>query len=511
MEHSHKMLLNTIALYCKIIISTITALLATRIALTALGVVAFGLYNLIAGVIVLLSFFNGALMISTQRFLSIAIGEKNNNKVSEIFNVSIIVHAIFAIAVALLFKIVQPWLFQGFLNIPDDMQNAAIVVYNIMIISSFVTIFSIPYSSIINAREDMCFFSFSEILAILLRLFAAIALLYVSGDLLLIYTWLMLLSVFVGALTKYLWCRYKYKEVALSWKLMRNRELFERMFSFAGWNTLGSVAVLIRNQGVAVLLNVFFGTVVNAAYGIANQVNSLVLTFASTLTTVFTPTIIQSQGEGNEQKMLFTAKFASKVSFLLSSIIALPLLVYMPQVLNIWLVEIPENTIVFCRLIIVAFIILQLYPGINRAIYAKGIIKNYQIVTSLLLIAIIPVGVLLFKQGYPVYSIMVAMVIFQIAVLLCTVYYAKKIVGMDAGEFLRNSVLRPSILFVAFITVVYLVALFVYDPKYWWDVSICSILFMLLYLISYFYIVFNFHEKKMIYDLCNSLKRKFIK
>lgn len=510
MIHSHKILLNSVALSVRILVATVVTLLSTRIALSALGADSFGLFNLIAGVVVLLSFLNGALMISTQRFLSIAIGEDNSNQLSDIFNVSLLIHLLFAIIVALLLKGVQPLLFDGFLDIPGNLVAEAYRVYDVMILSSSLTILSIPYSAMMNAREDMVFFAFSEILMLGFRLLAAVVLLYIDDNLLLVYTWLMLFSIVVGLGSKCFWCRIKYSEAKILVRNMKNKQLFREMLGFVGWNTMGSAAVLVRNQGVAIVLNVFFGTVINAAYGIANQVNSLVLSLSSTLTTVFTPSIIQSKGEGNYEKMLFVAVFASKMSFFLSSVISLPLVLYMPEVLDIWLKEVPPYTVEFCRLIVLSFVILQFYPGLNRAIYATGNIKWYQIAISIILTAIIPIGYWLFYLGFTPDSILVIMLMSQVLTLVATIYFAKKYVGLNVKEFIFRAVFLSVLSYLFCFILVFVVDKYLYSPVEWLGLLSYSCLTMLLYSVLYFYFVFKFKEREIILTLIKSLINKIL-
>lgn len=441
MEYSKKILLNTIALYAKIIVKAIVSIFATRIALNRLGADDYGLYNLIAGVIVLLSFLNGALMISTQRFLSIAIGEKKNERLNSIFNVSLLIHIAFALIIGIAFLVCQPILFNVFLNIENDSLAAAIFVYNIMILSAVITIATIPYSATINAHEDMWYFALSEVLVIAFQLIAALSLLLINEHLLEYYTCLMLLSVFIGYVSKYFWCRVKYDETKISLRRMINRPLAKEMLGFVGWNTLGSTAVIVRNQGVAMVLNVFFGTLANAAYGIANQMNSLVLTFASTLTTVFTPSIIQSKGANDEKRMIYLALLSSKLSFALSTIMAIPVLMNLEWLLNVWLGEVPDNTLVFTECIIYAFLFTQLYPGINRAIYATGKIKWYQICITISLVSTIPLGMISYKLGAPIQSILWILVITQFFTFLITIYFAKLCIKLDVVKYLKTNAL----------------------------------------------------------------------
>ncbi len=510
MHHSHKLVLNTGALYIKIIVNALVSLISTRIVLSCLGSNDYGLYNLIAGVIALFSFLNGSLMISSQRFLSIAIGEENRDKLCSIFNVSVFIHMIFAAIIGILLVSIQSFLFNGFLNIEESSKSIANIIYDVMILSSILTISTIPYSSIINAYEDMCFYSISEIISILFRLGAAIVLLYIKKDFLLLYTWLIFLSIFISFLTKYIWCKYKYKEVDLSFIMMKNKILFKEMIGFVAWNTLGSFAVLVRNQGVAVVLNIFFGTIVNAAYGIANQINALVLTFASTLTTVFTPSIIQSKGKGDNSRMLLLSIFSSKLSFLLSSMIALPLILFMPEVLNIWLKDVPSDTNLFCIFIIVSFIIMQMYPGINRSIYANGKIRGYQIAISITIVLNIPIGILLFKMGFPAYSILVTMAFNQLMAMAVTLYYAKKLVGLKVCEFVFRFVFPAMLLFMSCYLLGSILNIFIFKNINLYELILIALIYGIVYFVLYIIFILNENETKMIKSLILSLKNKIL-
>ena len=451
MTHSRKILLNTIAVYIKIVINTIITLISTRIVLGCLGVNDFGLYNLISGVIVLLSFLNGALMVSTQRYLSIAIGEKNSEKLSLYFNSSFSIHTIFAACLILVLVLLQPLLINHMLNIPAESVVTSHIIYDIMVVSSALTLFQVPYSAAMNAHEDIYVWAVTEAVNCLLRLGAAVALLYIADNKLEIYTALILLALVMSAGMKYWWCRVKYAETRLIVEKMKDRAMLKEMFGFVGWNTLGSSAVLVRNQGVAVLLNVFFGVVVNAAYGIANQVNGLVMTLASTITTVFSPSIMQAHGAGDDEKMIRVAILSSKLSFFISSITAMPLMVFMPEILKMWLGEVPEHTIVFCTLMLYVFIIMQLTAGLNRVIYAVGKIKWYQITLSVILFAIIPVGYVLFKAGYDVEVVFYVMIAGQLLTLIANIYYSYKYVKYDVVKFGLQSIALPMLLYVGIV------------------------------------------------------------
>lgn len=511
MKQSHKVLFNTSALYIKIVLSAIVTIFSTSIALRALGVEAFGLYNLIAGVIILLSFLNGSLMISSQRFMSIALGEKDDEKLANIFNVSLLVHLVLGSILTIGFLSLLPFIFDGMLNIPENMLEEAKTVFYIMVASAFFTVVTIPYSASINAREEMWFFSLSDILVSVLKLSAAATLLYIDNNLLLVYSSLMLFAILVGILSKYIWCSYRYEECRISYSKMLNKTLSAEMFSFAGWNTLGSAAVVTRNQGIAIVLNIFFGTVLNAAYGVANQINALVITFASTLTSVFTPMIIKAKGEKDHTRMLFICVFSSKISFYLSSVMALPVLLYTPLLLDLWLDKTPEYTVVFSQIIISSFLILQLYPGLTRGLYAEGNIKWYQITISILLISTIPLGFMLFKIGMPPQSIIIIMAIAQLMTLITTVFFAGRKIKLNTKKFYLRSVIYPLLLF-------FLIISFGSGLKNWIEIgniilefSIVSSIMVVTYSALYYRFILNFKESNLFKSLIKEIINKIVK
>lgn len=517
MQHSVKVLFNTIASFARVIINAVVTLIATRIALRVLGAEDFGLYNLLAGIVLLLSFFNGALMVSAQRFFSIALGEQDYHKLNKYYNASLSIHIVFGLLIVIFLLSIRFCLFGGFLNITSEQVEIGKKVYDIMIISSAITIMTIPFSAIMNAHEDLVFMAVADILSCFVKLGATVVLLYVDHNLLLLYSIIMMGSVLVKAIAEFIWSKTKYSEIKESYSCMKDVLTIKEMLGFVGWNTLGSSAVLVRNQGVALVLNVFFGTIINTAYGIANQVNSLVLSFATTLTTVFSPIIIKAKGEGNEEKMRKTAMFSSKLSFLLSSMMALPILLFLEPILKIWLGEFPSNTYEFCFFIVLSFLVLQLYPGINRAIYASGNIKNYQIAISIVLVSILPIGALLFKIGMLPYVIIIVMLISQIGTLLLTFYYGVNLCQFTYKDLLINILLKPVGVFASFLLVfVFLKSLVVFSSVS--DRIETNIILLLLgmvfvdllYVPLYYHFVFDTIEKRIIKTVPRALKQRHI-
>lgn len=504
MGQGKSIVINTAALYVKIIIAGVVTLLSTRVALKLLGVDDFGLYNLIAGIIAMLSFLNGALLVSTQRFLSVAMGKGASiNELTKIFNSSLFIHICLSLLLVATLLILKPIMFSCILNINPDSIHIAKKVYDIMVISSFITILTVPYNAAINAHEEMWMFALIESLVALMKLAAAYALYITPYNLLITYTVLMMLAIVIGGIFKYAWCRYRYQETRIFINKMYNRELISQQIGFVGWNTLGSIAVLGRNQGIAVVLNMFFGTLLNAAYGVANQLNVLVSTFAATITTVFSPVIMKYKGQGDKEQMLYVASLSSKISFLLSSIMALPILLELDNILNIWLTEVPDYTLQITRGTIITFVIMQIYPGITRAIYAEGVIKWYQIVISVTILMIIPIGYFSFKLGASPVCIIYCMVIAQIFVLVETLYFAYKLIGLDWRHFFIE-VLKSILVFV----IVYI--LMSYLKRYlcvgiYPEIFIVTITSILLFVLLCLFVCFSSLERNFVKCLLSNM------
>ena len=506
MTHRNKIIINTIASYVKIIINAIAMIFTTRILLERLGAIDYGLFNLIAGTIAMMSFLNGALMVSGQRFYSIALGKKDYFLLNKYFNNSVFIHVIISIFTILILLLLIPILFNGFLDIEESKREIAIIIYIIMTISSALTLFGIPYSAMMNAYEDIGILAIFNIIQILLQLLGAIFLIYINNYLLLIYTMFTFTSILVRVLCEISWVNLHYKHIKHRGIALFDKIIFRQIFKFAGWNTLGSVAILIRSQGVAIVLNIFFGTIINAAYGIANQVNSLVLAFSASLTTVFTPSIIQAHGADDNNKMRFLSIFTSKLSFYLSSIMAIPLIIYTQEILCIWLEQIPKFTVSFCLLIIICFLIQMIYPGLNRAIYACGKIKNYQIWMSLYFILILPLGIILFQYITNPTYIIYLMILSQLAVMAVTIHYAHKYCGIDKGNYYKCIVCPSFILVIA--TVFIGLSLKSFIPTTLPLIIGISSIIIAIYTFFYYNILFSKVEKETINILFRNIINK---
>ena len=500
MRTDQRVFVNTLALYAKIVVNIVISLYLTRIVLNALGVNDYGIYNLIAGTIAFLSFLNSALSSSTQRYFSVLKGKNDLTALRDYFSSSVVIHVLLSILFIVIFEIAYIFLFDGFFNIEFHRIEEAKVVYQLTCLSMIVTVCGVPYSSVINANEDLVFFAIIEAVCSILKI-GVIWLFKIPGvNLLIIYTaWITFITIF-GVAVKWYWCKIKYPECQ-QLHYLYNKSIISGMLSFSGWNALGAFAMMCRSQGVAFVINVFWGTAINAVYGIANQVNGQLSYFSQMLSASFAPQIMKSVGEGNYDKLRFLSVFSSKIAFYMSAVFAIPLILEIDFILKVWLENVPPYTSQFCTLIIYVFLILQLYPGLVRAILAVGKIRNYQITISILLVIPIIIGVLLYKKGFASYSICYVMIAAQIMSLIATAYFAKRYYSLNLSTFYRFACLST----VGFALT--LIAFKILENAFFnqWD-SIGKFLFntiasMLIFTVFYYLIVMDSIERSRLKSL----------
>jgi O-antigen/teichoic acid export membrane protein len=391
---------NTGILYARMALTVFISLYATRLTLNALGVEDYGIFNVVAGSIAMLTFLSSALASATQRFISYAEGAGDREKVKVIFNVSVVLHIIIAIIVVLILEVVGYWLFKDILKIPATRVDAAQTVYQLMIVSTLLTIISVPYDAVTNAHENMAFIAVIGVLEALLKLGIAIYITHTDFDRLVIYGFLTVITIILLLFVRQIYCRRRYEECVIRLPQYYSATVLREMAGFAGWNLLGASASMLSSYGQGPLLNSFFGPTVNTAQAISNQVSGQLSTFATTMLKALNPTIAKSEGGGNRVMMLRASLSGVKFSFFLLLLFYIPVFLEMPFIFNLWLKEVPDYAIIFCRLLLLRNLIEQLGIPLITSIHAAGKIKNFQITNSLIWIIPLPVSYYLFALGF---------------------------------------------------------------------------------------------------------------
>jgi O-antigen/teichoic acid export membrane protein len=414
MHNAKKVLLNTIFIYGKVIISLLLALISTRLIFNSLGKEDFGIFNLLAGIIIMLSFLNGAMTITSQRYLSYYIGKGESEKNKDVFRTSVTLHLLIGILITLFLVGLKFFLFDGMINIPFYRVKDAEVLYLFMIISTFFTITAVPYDALINAHEDLFFDSILGIIESVLKLVIALYIQVTSFDKLIVFGLLISVLTIVIRITKTVWCLIQYPECKLSTRVSKNWTLFKEMFSYSLWNLFGSICYVAHSQGFSIILNRFFGIGINSTYAISNQVNSQMISFSSMLVKAFNPQIVKSEGSGDRNRMIRLAIQSSKFSVFLVLIMVIPLIIEMPFVLKIWLINTPEYAVSFCSIILISTLISQMSSGLKTAIQATGNIRLYQGVVGTTILLNLPIAIFLLYKGFPAYSVMLSSLIIEI-------------------------------------------------------------------------------------------------
>ncbi len=505
-SQAYKVVKNTWILYIRMAITVFISLYATRLTLAALGVNDFGIFNLVGGIIAMLTFLNTAMAGATQRFMSFAEGAGDHHKQKEIFNVSTVLHIIIAILVLFLLEGVGYFLFNSVLKIPIERIETAKLVFHFMVISTVFTIISVPYDAVINAHENMLLFAILGVIDSVFKLAIALYLSISTIDKLTTFGFLMaVLSVFMLILRR-LYCNRTYSECDINLKAHFNKNTFKEMSSFAGWSLLGASSSMISNYGQGLVLNMFFGTIVNAAQGISNQVSGQLGVFSGTMLKALNPIIAKSEGSGNRALMLKATLFGTKTSFFLLLIFYVPVLIDMSFIFKIWLNKLPQFTIIFCRLLLIRNLIEQLYITLGASISAVGNIKNYQIFKSLL--SMLPLGAafLLFYFNQPPYTIYVVFIFYAVLDAMIVLSFAKRYCGLQIRLFL-NDILFPCV------SIAITVLIIAFIPYYFLPVGIlrlaviCGFSFSTLVTMIW-YFGLKKDEKKMILAFFNNMIKK---
>ena len=484
MQTSTRVIFNTIVLYVKVILSLAISLISVPLILNALGASDYGLYNLVAGVVAMLSFLNTSMTVSSQRFMSVAMGEKNDHKINLIYNTSFLLHLCLGLFVVAFFEVIGILAIDK-LNILPDRMFCAKIIFQLLVLSTFTKILSVPFDALTNAKEDMLPFSIVELIDSLLLLFVAFSISYISGDRLIFYGVSVAIISSLTLLVKYLWCCYAYKEYKINLNAFKGKFQISEMLGFSGWNLFGGLAMIGRNQGVAVLINIFLGTIANAAYGIAHQINGALGHFSSTFQKAINPQLMKSEGMHDRNRLIRISFISCKFSVLALAIFAIPFIIEMDFVLSLSLKDnIPPFTIQLAQCILLLSLVYQYSTGIMSAIQATGKIRNYQITIGLFLLINVPVAFIILKLGYPIYYITMAFVIIEIISLFIRLFFAKHLIGMKVFDYLYN-VIYPTLTIIIIPTILALI------PHILLERTILR-LFLVLAIYCLFFLIFMF-------------------
>ena len=418
----------------------LVTLYTSRIILNTLGVEDFGIYNVVGGFVTMFGFLNNAMASATQRFLAFEIGRNDKTQLRNVFSMSVNIHFLIAILILILAETVGLWFVNTQLTIPAERMEAARWVYQFSILTLMVNMVSVPYNAMIIAHERMNVFAWVSIAEVSLKLFIVFMLQWFGFDKLKLYAILIFAVALLIRLIYGIYCNQKFSES--KFRYYWDKPLFKTLISYAGWNLWGNAAGVVMGQGVNILLNIFFGPIVNAARAIAFQIKTAVNQLVQNFQMALNPQIIKSFAS-NDLKYMHTLIFqGAKYSFFLMFILSLPILIETEQILRLWLKQVPEYTVIFTRLIIINILIDSISGPLMTAAQASGKIKLYQGVVGGLLILNLPISFLFLKLGYsPEITIYVSIGISIIA-LFSRLLILRNLVRIKVKSFLLETVVK---------------------------------------------------------------------
>lgn len=438
MTPQQRIIVNTAAQYTRTVLNVCLSLYSTRLILSALGQSDYGIYSVVAGVVSMISFATNALVVTTQRFLSFNHGAGDKEKVYQIFGNSVLLHLLIAGVLLLVLGSLTYPIIHNVLHIDSDRLTAATYVYGATVLMLCLTFITAPFRALFIARENIVYISIVDVADGILRVLIAVFLAYVAHyDRLITYAFLLIgisvfnLIAFVG------FSLLRFEECHLPRLREWNKEYIRNLSGFAGWTIYSTGCIIARTQGIAVLLNRIFGSVMNAAYGIALHVSGAIHFLAQALTSAMNPQIVKAEGAGDRQRMLSLAASSSKYAYLLLSLVSIPLIAEMPAILQVWLGDVPEHAVMFCRFVLAASCIDQLTIGLGTANQAIGKIRNYSLSINTIKVMTLPGAWIVLRMGYPVDGVMWCYIGFEFCCMLARLPFLKKTAGLQIMHYIK--------------------------------------------------------------------------
>ncbi len=505
MTNSQRVIVNTIAQYTRTIINVCLSLYSTRLILSVLGQSDYGIYSVVAGVVAMLSFVTNALVITTQRYLSFHHGKKDINQVRLVFGNSWLLHLFLGILVVIVLGALGPWITQSFLNIDDVRRDAALFVYFAAVLMLFLSFITAPVRALFVARENIVYTSVVDVLDGVFRLLIAILLSKITYDHLVSYSGLLICISIFNLLAFVIYAAIKFPEFHLPKLQELDKQYIKGLSNFAGWTIYSAGCVIARNQGISIVLNLFYGTIVNSAYGIAQQVSGAVQFLSTSILNAMNPQIMKAEGAGERQKMIRLCAYESKYAFLLLALVVIPLIAEMEVILQLWLSDIPEHAAMFCRFILVAALCDQISIGWTSANQAIGKIRTYNIIFYTLKLLVIIIAWWCFQEGLPIISVMWVYVSIELIGSIVRLPLMKHIANIPIIPFIKNVVIRVIGPLAVMVTICYISVTHIDMPYRILITFTCSIVAGLL---TIFGVALNKQEKLYITSIIQQLKSR---
>ena len=458
---------NTMMLYVRMFVLMLVGLYTSRVVLNALGETDYGVYSVVGGVVAMFSMISGALNSAVSRFITFELGKNNPERLNRVYCTSVNIQLILALIIVLLAEPIGLWFIENKMTIDPARIPAATWVLHFSLLAFVINLMSVPQMASITAHEKMSAYAYIGILDGLLRLGVAFMIVSAPFDRLVYYAMLMAGVVLIVRLTYGIYCRIHFPECR--YRFVFDRPLVKEMFAFAGWNFIGVTSGVLRDHGGNILVNLFAGPVVNAARGVAVQLNGAVQSFVTNFMTAVNPQITKSYAAGDYKYVFALIGKSSRMSFYLLSLMAIPIIFNADLLLQIWLKEVPEHTTLFVQLFLMFALSESLSLPLITAMLATGRIRNYQLVVGGIQLLNLPVSYIFLKMGaIPEITVVVAIALSHVCLFARLIMFSRAS-GFSVPGFVREVYVNAMKVAVS-AAAIPLVMTFVLPEGLWWSV-----------------------------------------
>lgn len=441
-EENKRIAKNTLIVYARLIITTALGLLSSRFVLAALGASDYGLYNVVGATVIMFSFITSALYNTTTRFINYEQGKPDGN-VNRIFNMSLAIHIVFAIIALILLESAGIYYILNYLNVAAGKEADAMFVFQVSTVVTCLSLISVPFNSLFIVYEDFRTIAIIDILGAIVRFALILALMHYAGNLLRFYALSMALVTALASLSFFFLSRRRWPLVT-QFNLIKDKSKYKEILTFNNYSLLGAAALIFRNQGSNVVINYFFGTVVNAAYAISYAVQNYIITFVGNFDIASAPQITQNVSRGDMDRTIFLASSTCRICVLLTLLLLFPVYCELPFILHLWLGNnVPEGTITFCKCTLLVALVSATSGGITQLIRGTGRLKWFSIQFTILYVLALLVSIGLYKAGFPPYTVILAYFVADAISRAIQILLLHRYIELDVSHFVQKSYLQP--------------------------------------------------------------------
>lgn len=495
---------NTLLLYFRMLFMMIVSLYTSRVILNALGVEDFGIYNVVGGVVAMFSVISGSLSAAISRFITYELGKGDQSKLNKIFSASVTIQLLLSLIIVVLIESVGVWFLNDKMTIPAERMTAANWVLQFSIVTFVINLISVPYNAAIIAHERMSAFAYISILEAVCKLTIAFLIMVSPMDKLIFYAILMCMVSVIVRFTYGHYCKKHFAEC--TYHFHWDADILKKMFGFAGWNFIGASSAVLRDQGGNIVINLFYGPTVNAARGIAIQVNSAIMGFVSNFMTALNPQITKSYASGDREYMMTLIFQGARLSFYMLLLLSLPVLVNTHYILVLWLKLVPEHAVLFVQLILIFAMSESISNPLVTAMLATGKIRNYQIVVGGLQMMNLPISYVCLRFGCIPETVLVVAIAISQCCLAARLYMLRRMIGLSSIQYMKK--VYFNVIAVALLSVMIPAILSMYMEESFLSFAILSLLAMACTIAVELYVGCNGKERAFVIEKVDAAIRK---